>query len=411
MLALPMVCIMLAMTGCQLKPNPVTWDDIARTIPSNPSYVVSVNVDFATDSTLNRIWANDDVIDLLLKGLSLDSVRPSHFVVVSYSDVTYVTWPLPNPRAIAEKVSDWETASLNNTVDAHIYTTRHASLVLSSTQAWVVDNEHGESYVNSLLGAAMDTKAANVPPYASCISSVPKLVEAVLPYNNKYYAVGLNHEEGLLRVDVDAYDKRNRRVNLVEGFGRLPVEFVDSLSTVSPFVAAQVDSGNMPAVIRNVSRMLDSSTASMAAGLVAPYFADARGTVLALWNEDGIDIRVPFTDTDAAMDTESRIKTLVRKTDLHADIYRRNDTLSIKIDRHIDMPKLDKNRRTPHARTQTEQPSAVAFARVDLHRGDPVAAYFELAPTHARLQIDFKEGKANLADVTEFVKELIFKTL
>lgn len=408
-LALLLVAVLSACGD--LKPNPVSWDDIARTIPSDPDYVVSVNIEFATDSVLNRIWTNDDVISLIRKGLALDSVQPSHLVVISYSDVTYVTWPLPNPRRIAKVVEDWPTASLNNTVDAHILTNSSASIILSSTQAWVVDNVHGDDYVNSLLSAAMDTKAANVAPFASCIAGAPSVVEGVIPYDGKYYAVQLNHEEGQLRVDIDAYNKIARRLDLVSGFGRLPEAYVDSISTVSPFAAFQIERGNMPKVINYVASLFDNPSVKLGAKLIAPAFIDAQGTVLALWDHHDLRIRIPFVSAIAAEKAERTLAALIHRSDIHIDMRVHSDVLEIRMKSDFNFPALDKNRSTPHSYTQTENPAAVAFARVDLGYENPVEAYFELAPMHGRLQIDFKEKPRNLADALNFVKTLIFSTL
>lgn len=408
---LPVLLLAVSLTGCQLKPNPVTWDDIARTIPSSIDYVVSVNTDYATDTTLNRIWADDDVIALINEGLALDSVMPSHFVVVSFSGATYVTWPLPNPRETAEKVDDWQSASLNNTVDAHIVVRGNAGLVLSSTQAWVVNDSHADEYVNNLLSAAMNTKAANVQPFARCIKTDPQDVAAVIPYDNKYYTVDLNHENGLLRVDADAFDKLDRRVELVSGFGRLPAEYVDSLSSVSPFAAVQVDRGNMPDLLRHIAKIIEKPVVSLAVGMVASYFNDVEGTVTAIWNNNEAEVKIPFASAETARTVHGRIASLAKKGNFDVNLTVRADTMIYKTKADFDFPPVDKDRHSPHWRTQTEHPSAVAFARVDLGKGNPVEAYFELAPTHARLQIDYKENPENLSKVTNFVRTLIFRTL
>lgn len=408
-IAAGVMAVTLALASCgDFKPHPVTWNDIARTIPSNPDYIVSVNPRMVTDTVLNNIWATPDVIELVKVGLDLDTVKPSHFVVVSISGATYVTWPLPDPRSIAKKAENWDPASLNNTVDGRLLVRGEASLVLSSTQAWVVNSRHGENYVNDLLSAAMNTKAEHVVPYATCITSVPATLNAVMPYDGKYFYISLNHEDGLLRTDVDALNKSGGRLELMSGLGRLPVEFLDEASPVNPFAAISVDKGHLPEVIKWVAKLTHDKKAVLAANIVGPSFEDVSGTVIARWNNDAIELELPYPTHKAAREASLHLKTLFRAAGVKMEVEARHTDVVLKARYDSNLPPIDFRTATPHEHTQTENPSAVAFARFDIASHDPVDLYFELAPTHARLQLDFNEGAHNLAECLEIIKKVVF---
>lgn len=404
--------VLLAVTGCSgFKTNPVTWEDIASTIPSNPTFIASLNVSIPADTAFNDVWGNQDMSRVLSMGLALDTVLPSHVVVAGVDGVTYVTWPLQNPRLVWQNIDNWETASLNNTVDAHICVVGSASIVISSTQAWVVNNQHAADNVNDLLSAAMNTKAAHTQPFAQCITTTPAMGTLVVPYEGRYYVADLNHEDGLLRVDVNAYSKSNNRVNIVDGLGRLPYEFIDKISPVSPFAAIEIERGTMPEAIVRIAKLFDKRSIKLASQLVAPVFENADGTVTTLWDDRRIRVKVPFTSREAAATAAANLKNILHTTGYDIEVRTHKDTLDIThaIDAHL--PFIDADRRTPSVYSQTENPSAVAFARLDLSRKDPVEAYFELAPTHARLQVDFKDNPENLAQVIEFVKNIVFRIL
>lgn len=405
------VCATVVLTGCEVKQNPVTWEDIASTIPSNPAYVVSVNAAFAADSALNDVWVKKDVLRLIEIGLALDSVRPDHFVVVALSNTTFVTWPLPNPRAIATKVEDWDEVSLNNTVDAHMLVKGQASLVLSSTQAWVVNNTAGADAVNNILSAAMNTKAVHTQPFAHCITATPAAVSAVVPYEGKYYAIDINHEPGLLRVDVDAYTKRNKRVDIIDGLGRLPIEFINQASEVSPFAAVEVERGTMPSLMKRVGTLLGKSKIKLGLNLLAPAFESAAGTVVARWSSQNLEIIIPFESKETCAEAGRLVGNLAKTAGIKLEVTTKADTLAIGHGIENELPKQDKDHKTPRLHSQTENPSAVAFARFDVEKKDPVELYFELAPTHARLQVDFKENAKNLAEAVELIKNIIFRVL
>lgn len=402
----------LTLVSCgKFKPHPVTWEDIAQTIPANPEYVVSVNTAFEADSALNDIWAKEDILHLLHTGMALDSVRPSHFVVVAMPKATFITWPLPNPQEIAKKAADWPIASLNNTVDARILVRGKASLVLSSTQAWVVNNVHGQKFVNELLSAAMNTKAGHTVPFYNCITSVPKAVRGVVPYEGKYYTIDLNHEDGLLRVDVDAYGKFDKKLDIVDGLGRLPIEYIDEASPVLPFAAIQVDRGTMPDLLVRLAKLSGKKKLKLGAGVVAKAFDNVAGTVVARWTSDAIEVELPYDSDEAARISAKQLHDLLKLAGYHMDIKVKDNKVTLA--KNIDniLPPEDRDSKTPRRHTETENPSAIAFARLDIDRGDPVDAYFELAPTHARLQIDFKENASNLAEAVELIKTIVFRVL
>ena len=413
--AVRLLCVALSaviLYGCgDFKPHPVTWEDIARTIPADPEYVVSVNTTFEADSALNDIWAKEDVLSLIGTGLALDSVRPDHFVVVALPKATFVTWPLPNPRAVAEKVGEWNIASLNNTDDAHILVRGKASLVVSSTQAWVVNNVHGEKFVNEILQEAMNTKALHTVPFAECIIGTPAAVNAVIPYEGKYYDIEINHESGLLRVDVDAFDKNGRQLDIIDGLGRLPIEFIDQASPYSPFAAVEVERGTMPSLLKRVAKLLGDLHLQLGVRMISSAFNDVAGTVLARWNSDALEVKIPYVSTDAAHVAEHSIKSVLKKTDAHYNVALRRDTLIISRNIGMGFYPYDADHTTPHRYSETENPSAVAFARVDLEKNDRADLYFELAPTHARLQVDFHDDKVNLPKAVELVKKIIFRVL
>lgn len=407
-----LIAACVALTGCnKIKSHPVTWEDIAQTIPGNPAYVVAVNVAFEADSALNKIWAKEDVRSLISQGLALDTVKPTHFVVVATEKATFVTWPLPDPLVVGENVSDWPTASLNNTVDAHIKVQGKASLVLSSTQAWVVNNVHGEKFVNELLSAAMNTKAAHVVPFAECITTPPAAVNGVVPYEGRYYAIELNHEDGLMRVDVNAYDKLNRRLDIVDGLGRLPLEYIDQASPVSPFAAIQVDDGTVPSLMVRLAKISGDEALVAGAAVMGPLFGDVSGTIVAHWNEKKLFVKVPYVSETSAHVASRQIKKIIKKHDYKIEVREHKDTLIFETGLDYKLPKLVDGHRTPHRHSQTENPSAIAYAVMEPAKHERIEAYFELAPTHARLQIDFHEDAVELADVTELIKTLIFRTL
>lgn len=398
----------------RIKTNPVTWDDIAATIPSTAKYIATVNIDFEADSALSAAWGQKDLERLINVGLDLDSIRPSHIVIVGMQDVTYVTWPLPDPQRVAEKVADWPDASLNNTVDANILVEGTASLVVSSTQAWVVNSVNGESLVNDLLSAAMNTKAVSIQPFANCINSVPEAVAGVVNFNDRYYSIQLNHEDGLLRIDADAYTKRNRRMPLVDGLGRLPIQFVDSLSLTSPFAAFEVERGQMPELISTISKLSGNNKLALTSGLVSSAFDDVAGTVMAHWNTHEVTVSIPFVSEESANIAAKMLDKLIdsaKKEKHKIQIKSHGSVLGVTMKINYDLPKPDSNHKTPHQRSQTDNPSAVAFGRFDIEKNDVVDAYFELAPMHARFQVDYKESKKNLERIIDLVKGLIYRTL
>lgn len=406
------IACLACLCGCTgFKPNPVTWEDIASTIPANPDYIASLNLDFEADSVLNNVWGDNDMAALLTMGLNLDTVRPPHVVVARVSGTTYVTWPLQTPRLVNDNLADWPTASLNNTVDAHMRVLGDASIVISSTQAWVVNSEHGADNVNDLLSAAMNTKAVHVQPYARCIASTPKAATVVVPYENRYYVAQLNHEDGLVRVDVDAYNKADKRIDLVQGLGRLPYEFINDVSPRSPFAAIQIDKGSMPRLIVRLAKLSGKKSIKLASQLVAPLFEAASGTVTAFWDTKELKVRVPFDSREAVLTAKKSLETILKTDDRHFDLKNIGDILEISTPVKDKMPEIGRDRMTPHLHSQTENPAAIAFARFDLKDDDSVTAYFELAPSHARLQIDFKESATNLAETLDFIKTIIFRVL
>ena len=405
-LALPVI------TGCSdLKTTPVSWNDIARTIPSNPNYIAAVNVNFEVDSAFNNIWGDSDVLSLLTKGLALDTVRPSHFVVVGTDYATFITWPVPNPEFVAEEISDWKQTSLNNTVDAHIFVKGKGSIVVSSTQIWVVDNANGADNVNTLLSAAMDTKASNIPVFERCITDTPQEVAAVIPHGEKYYALDMHHEEGQLRLDVDAYDYLDKRLDIIDNLGRLPYAFVDRLSEVSPFVAMEVEKGTFPALLKKTATLISDRQVRVGLNAVAGFFNDAKGTVLAQWDAHRVCVRIPFDSEESAETSRKGLVALLKKDDSHIAISRNDNILTIYTVESFGEHLIDRNRQTPHRHTWTDNPSAVGFARFDLGYDDVADAYFELAPTHGRLEVQFKDNSQNMAKIVEMLKSLIFKLL
>lgn len=404
--------LILGLAGCgDFKPHAVTWEDIARTIPANPEYVVSVSTSFEADSALNEIWAKEDVVGLISTGLALDTLKPDHFVVVALPNATFVTWPLPNPREISEKVEDWPIASLNNTVDARILVKGKASLVVSSTQAWVVNNVHGEKYVNEILQMAMNTKAEHTVPFANCIIATPPALTGVVPYEGKYYVIDMTQDEGLLRVDVDAYDKNGSRLDIIDGLGRLPIEFIDQASPISPFAAVQVEDGTMPSLLKRVAKLINNTKVKIGINMIAPNFTQAAGTVVAHWNSSALSVKIPFLSRDAADMACRRLKDLANTSGFHMDVFTKGETLVTEYNIEDILPTPDADHSTPHRHSETGNPSAIAFARVDLQPYDPAELYFELAPSHARLQIDFKQNKVNLAKAVKLIKELTFRVL
>ncbi len=404
--------VMVTLGSCSdVKLNPVTYEDIASTIPANPEYVASVNTAFESDSALADVWGKDDVSALIAEGLALDSVRPPHLVVVGMPKATFVTWPLMSPRLVNAKVADWTDASLNNTVDAHILVRGKACLILSSTQAWVVNNVHGEKYLNDLLSGAMSSKAAGVAPLVTCITDTPKALAAVIPYSYRFYRIDLSHDDGQVRVDVDAYTASNQRVDIVDGVGRLPIEYIDQASPVSPFTAVAIDRGDMPALIKRIAKLAGDKSVNATARAIAPLFEAARGTVVARWDEGQVAVTVPFVNKEAAEITANALNEVAYKTNRQVEIGTNANQLYINTPFAYDLPPIDADRTTPHHHSQTERPAAVAFARMDLSHDVPVEAYFELAPDHARFQVDYKEGKRDLAKVMKLIKNIVFRTL
>lgn len=402
----------LLLAACTtVEPRPVTWQDVAETIPSDCGYVVSVNVKLAEDTTLNNIWADAGVQQLVCEGLALDTVKPSHLVVVSQADVTYVIWPLADPIYAAGKVADWETASLNNTVDAHVKAVGNTSIVVSSTQVWVVNHTHGAEYVNNLIGAAMNTKAGHVVPYADCITSVPAMINAVIHDDGKYYAIELNHEDGLVRVDADAYTKLGKRIDVADGLGQLPIEFVSDISEVSPFAAVEIERGTLPGLLKRMARVLRKPELQLGVAVLTPALTDVQGTVLATWTGDEMKVRLPYANREAALVADRHIRTLIKKSGLDVKVKHDGANVVISTPHAPNLPVPDRDRATPHVHSQTENPSVVAFARVDIGHDDPAELYFELSSSHARLQVDFKQSAENTDKAVALVKRVLFREL
>lgn len=404
------------LSGCSnLKSTSVTWEEIAQTIPSDPKYVVSVNRSFAADSALNGLWASPDVMQLMSTGLNLDTEQPSHLVVAAMDEATFITWPVPNPRETDEKISGWDTASLNNTPDARIKVLKDASIVISSTQIWVVNNSHGEYYVNKLLSKAMNTKAANSPILNNCIISEPSAANAVIPYNDRFYTIEMAHSPGQMRVEVDAYDKFRERLDIVGGLGRLSMDFVDSLSDLSPFAAIQMERGSMPDFIRSLARMAGDNLVTVAAEKVVPLFEGVSGTVMAHWDNDKLNVALPFASQADATNAELKLKRMAdaigRADKMKLSFEVENNILLIKAAIHSPLPPVDQNRKTPHIPSLNSNPSAIAFGRFDIGLKELAEVYFELDPQRATLRIDYEESKANTAKVVQLIKTIIFRTL
>lgn len=398
--------VMVSCTG--LNDTPVSWENIANTIPSNPDYVVAMNPAVKADSVFNRLWG-DDVAALIEKGLALDSLKPSHFVVISLGGTVYVTWPLPSPRNINGRIEDWPVASLNNTVDAHTLVSDSASIVISSTQAWVVNNNDGESAVNSLLSAAMNTKAASVQPFVDCIVNTPELITGAVAYNDRYYTLQLSHDTGQLRLDINAYNKHSKREDLLDGLGRLPITSIDEASSLQPFAVVSVTKGTVPPLMKKLAELSDDKEVVEKADKIAGYFNHVEGIVEARWSEGKVEIEMPF---DSHKDAETAAKALsesIGKKD-DAKVSVKDKKLFVSAPSADGLGKIDVDKTTPRMHTQTENPSAIAFARLDLEHKLPVVLYFELAPQHARLQVDYKDTPQNFAEVILFIKKLVFDT-
>lgn len=391
--------------------RPVTWDNIANTIPSNPTYVMSVNTDMLGDSAVTSLWSKDFTA-MLFKGLQLDSLKPDHIVVVSFQYCLYATWPLSSPLQTNSKVATWSTASLNNTVDAHCMTQGDAAMVVSSTQAWVVNNSDGQGSVNNLLAPAMNTKAANVAPFAECMVSCPKMISGALWYNNRYYILQVNHDDGQVRVDIDAYSRNNNRVDLVDSLGRLPISTIDQASARQPFAAIEIPKGTLPKVITFLASVSQNPNLKIFSDSLATTFADAQGTLLAQWTDGQMHITVPFPQPAMEKATAKAVTKVSQSLKWKLHVINKGDSLIIKSNDTDSLSHVDNDTKTPGTHTQTENPSAVAFARLVISRNKlPVQLYFELAPTHARLQIDYKEETQNTADVLKFIKTLVFSAL
>ena len=445
----------LCSASCSRMGNtPVTWENIANTIPANPDYVVSVNAEFKSDSIFTGFWG-EDVNALIDKGLNLYSEKPSHIVVVSMSGTVFVTWPLPAPKAINKSITDWPTASLNNTVDARMTTQGNASLIISSTQAWVVNNAEGDESVNDLLSAAMNTKAVHVQPFANCMMDVPKAVCAVMPYNGRYYTIQLNHDDGQVRIDVDAYGKYNAPMELMDGLGRLPISTINEASDVQPFVAVDVDKGTLPKILEKIGSLTIPDVDLKDAEKLNSELAEVQGTLMLRWGKGMFSAEVPFGSHQLAQNALQAVRKIAglvkdtlkvshpEKIHLEKEPMRRDrfeedshysdrdggvakeknanksskkeftlkvegNNLLIHKESSDSLTRIDTDRKTPHFHTQTKNPSAIAFARLDIEKGLPVELYFELAPTHARLQIDYQESQPNFVEVLRFVKKLVF---
>lgn len=405
--------VSLLVWGCNSgKVNPVSWEDVAQTIPAEPRFVASVNTEFELDSALTAVWGKADVTALIHRGLELCTDKPDHLVVVGMPKAVFVTWPLPDPQAAAKAVEGWKTVSLNNTVDAHMLMQGKASIIVSSTQAWVINNVHGAKYLNDMLSAAMSAKAANVQPLHNCITTKPQAVTAVVPYSGRYYRLAFNHDVGQLRVDVNAVDKHDKPVHIIDGvLGTLPGDDISHLAPTSPFAAVAVDRGDLPRIIKYAAKLVDNTALRLALNAIAPVFADAAGQITAVYEYGYVKINVEFVNSEAAATAATRLNGALGKVNAGINVT----STGKKVEAIIPAPgvniPLDAYRDIPHRHTQTSSPAIVAFARVDLRSDLPAEVYLEVTHQNARLQLDYSAGADNLAEIMLLIKQIVFKSL
>ncbi|MDE6396576.1 MAG: hypothetical protein K2K84_04835 [Muribaculaceae bacterium] len=313
----------MIMDSCTGKEQPITWENVAGTIPSSVSYVMSVNTGLVRDSVLGDIWDGSDVGRLIREALAWPGENPDHLVLLSVGDADVVTWPLTDPSSVSDIVSDWDAASLNGTVDARIRQTSTASVVVSATQAWVVASPNGGDRVNDLLSGAMSSPASQNAALRSVITDVPSAIAGVVAFNNRFYKLGLEQRgDSAMAVVVTAEHADEKAAAIIDDLKPIPASRLTPTYESTPFFDIQLKSGDLPKVLNRLCSVLPAGKLNVGLSMLARMTDPVTGTLtVRLHDRDKSDkessprleVSVPFHTRDSAAKMMASLKTIADK--------------------------------------------------------------------------------------------------
>lgn len=364
-----------ALPSCT-TPAPVTWGDIAGTIPSSVDYMVSVNTTLLTDKALADVWDTSDVGALVREAMEWEGGRPDYVVIMGLGGVQVVTWPLPDTEAAAAITDDWDAVSLNGTVDAKMKVKNKASIVVSSTQAWVVSSANGADRVNDVLSGAMSAPASRCEPYNTLITTVPASLSGVVPFNDRYYTLNLEQRGATsMALVVEAEHADMKPAAIIDDLKPLPTDTVMMEST--PFLDIRLKRGDLPRILRRVASVMPSGAANIGVGMIARVTEPVTGTLsVRVTGRDAaapdsvkVAVTLPFGSN---ADAEATMKSLKSITDLGVpgklDYEVKGTSLIIKAD--IDDQIADKLRagRPLQLDPSVPKPSIVAHGEIEIDK-------------------------------------------
>ncbi len=313
----------MIMDSCTGKEQPITWENVAGTIPSSVSYVMSVNTDLVKDSSLGDIWGGGDMERLIREALEWPGENPDHLVMLSVGDANVVTWPLSDPSAVSDVVKDWDGASLNGTVDARILQTPTASVVVSATQAWVVASPNGGERVNDLLSGAMSAPADQNAALRSVITGVPSAIAGVVAFNNRFYKLGFEQRgDTAVAVVVTAEHADEKAAAIIDDLKPIPASRLTPTYESTPFFDIQLKTGDLPKVLNHLCSVLPAGKVNIGLSMLARMTAPVTGTMTARLrardtddkeSAPRIEVTVPFHTREAAAKMMAALKGIADK--------------------------------------------------------------------------------------------------
>lgn len=310
-----------AIVSCSESVVPVTWNAIAGTIPSDVNYVVAVNTGLVKDSAISSLVSDSEMGALLHEALGWEGEHPDHLIIVGSGDAKIVTWPLTDPESASEATADWDQTSLNGTVDARIKQTAEASIVVSSTQVWVVSTPHGDNSVNDLLSGAMNSPASNNEPLNAIITQETESIDGVLAFNDRYYRMGIEERsDTTIALVVTAEHKDMKAAAIIDDLKPIPASKLTPTSESTPFADIQLKKGDLPKVIGKVCSALPMGKVNLALTLFSRMTDAVSGTLSVRLKEHDVkdheshprvEVSIPFHTRDDAKSFAGTLKPLV----------------------------------------------------------------------------------------------------
>ena len=313
----------MIMDSCTSKEQPITWDNVAGTIPSSVNYVMSVNTTLVKDSVLGDLWNCSGMGELVRQALDWPGENPDHLLLVNTGDADIITWPLSDPASVNNAVSGWETTSLNGTVDARILQTANASVVVSATQAWVVASPDGGECVNDLLSGAMSAPASQNAALRATITDLPAAIAGVIAFNNRFYKLGVEQRgDTAVAVVVTAEHSDQKAAAIIDDLKPIPANRLTPKSESTPFFDIQLKTGDLPKVLNRVCSAIPAGKLNLGLSMLARMTDPVTGTMSVrlrardLSNPESaprLEVTVPFHTKAAAAKMMASFKTMADK--------------------------------------------------------------------------------------------------